>query len=132
MYRGTTPTLQLVLLTDEIDFSEIAGIWVTLKSPCIEMTFSGEEVDFDADEGKAYIHMTQEQTLSLGFGKVQLQARFLMRDGKAHATDIAEVEVQDILMEGVLEVEEDSVEGPGDIPDGEAESGGDRADRPEG
>lgn len=123
MYRGTTPTLQLILLTDDIDFSQTAGIWVTLKSPCIEMTFSGEEVDFDAGEGKAYIRMTQEQTLSLGFGKVKVQARILMDDGMAYATDIAEVEVRDILMEGVLEVEEDTAEGPGEPPDGGTQDG---------
>lgn len=133
MYRGTTPTLQLMLLTDDIDLSDVKGIWVTLKSPCVEMTFTGDEVDIDTVEKKAYIRMTQEQTLSLGFGKAKVQARILMQDGMAYATEVAEVDVQDVLMGGVLEVEDDTPEGP-DGPGTDTPEGGDGpADgRPEG
>lgn len=124
MFRGTTPTLQLMLMADDLDFSDVSGIWVTLKSPCMEMTFTGDEVDLDTEEGKAYIRMTQEQTLSLGFGKVKVQARILMRDGMAYATEVAEVDVEDVLMGGVLEVEDDTDEDPG-VPEPDPLESGD-------
>lgn len=126
MYRGTTPTLCLSLVTS-LDLSKVDGVWVTFKSPCAEMTFTGEDVVVNDAERKLYVSMTQNDTLSFGTGKVKVQARLLMEDGKAFATDVEEVPVEAILMEGVLRHDPDEDigdtggpdEGPGDGGSGE-------------
>lgn len=125
MYRGTTPTLCLSLLTS-LDLAEVEDIWVTLKAPSMKMTFSGEEVLLDVVEKKAYLFLSQEDTLSFGVGKVKVQARILMGDGKAFATDVQEISVDEILMEGVLcHGQEDGVpDDPSDDTDGGVGSGG--------
>lgn len=111
MYRGTTPTLCLSLMTS-LDFSNVSDVWVTFKSPCAEITFTGDDVQMNEGERKLYVSLTQEETLSFGTGKVKVQARLLMDDGKAFATDVEEVPVEAILMEGVLRNDPD--EGPGE------------------
>lgn len=113
MHRGTTPTLCLAMVTT-LDLNRLSDVWVTLRNPSIEMTLSGENVHIDTDAKKAYVSLTQEQTLSFSVGKVKVQARLLMDDGKAFATDIQEVPIEAILMEGVICHDPDESEGDGE------------------
>lgn len=101
MYRGTTPTLYLELDT-ELDLSDIAEMWVTFKSPTIEMTKSLSEVIFDSETNIVTVTLSQEETLQMFNGKVDVQVRLRTNSGLAYATDIQEVEIGRILKEGVI------------------------------
>lgn len=105
MYRGTTPTICFSLLSS-IDMDEIAQIWLTFSMPRTKLTFTGERVIISAPNRKLYVKLTQEETLSFGTGNVKVQARILMRDGMAYASDVGELEVRGILMDGVVSEDE--------------------------
>lgn len=102
MYRGTTPTLYLELET-ELDLSNIAEMWVTFKSPTVEVTktLSNNEITFDSETNTVTVVLSQEDTLSLYNGEAEVQIRFKIND-LAYATDIAKVDIQKILKEGVI------------------------------
>lgn len=123
MYRGTTPTVCLALITSQ-DISEVEQMWVTFKTPAVEITYTGDEISVNTAEKKIYVTMTQEETLSFGAGSVKVQVRYLTKDGKAFATDIEEVPVKTILMEGVLHHDKDESDGGSGDPDEGTGNGG--------
>lgn len=101
MYRGTTPCLKLHLNT-KLDLSEVSQIWVTIKGIGLKITKYLEDVDFNAVEKLIYVNLTQEETLQADIGKVQIQVRFYMKNGKAFATNIVEREFEYILEGGII------------------------------
>lgn len=105
MYRGTTPTLYLDLETD-LDLSGVSEMWVTFNSPTIEVTkyLSEGEISFDPVEKKVTVVLSQEETLKMFVGEVELQIRFRVGDenGLAYATNIVKVAIEKILKEGVI------------------------------
>lgn len=101
MYRGTTPTLYLELET-ELDLSDVTEMWVTFKSPTVEVTKSLSEVIFDSTTNVITVTLTQEETLKLYNGKADVQVRLKTSTDLAYATDIADVEIGRILKEGVI------------------------------
>lgn len=101
MYRGTTPTLCFTVMTD-VDLNNVVEFWVTIQNLVNEITFYTEDVVLDPKNKKAYIRMTQEQTLAFSFGKAKVQARFLTLSGMAYATEIGEVDIKEILHNGVI------------------------------
>ena len=101
MYRGTTPTLYLELDT-ELDLSNVAEMWVTFKSPTVEITKTLSEVIFNSETKVITVILSQEETLQLFNGKVDVQVRLKTSDDLAYATDIADVEIRRILKEGVI------------------------------
>lgn len=101
MYRGTTPTLYLELET-ELDLSNVSEMWVTFKTPTVEITKDLSEVVFDKDLKVITVVLSQEETLKLYSGKADVQVRFKTDSELAYATDIADVEIGRILKEGVI------------------------------
>lgn len=101
MYRGTTPTLYLELET-EIDLSDVSEMWVTFKSPTVEITKTLNEVAFDSETNVITVVLSQEETLQLYNGKADVQVRLRTEDDLAYATDIVDVEIGRILKEGVI------------------------------
>lgn len=101
MYRGTTPTLYLELDT-ELDLSNVTEMWVTFKSSTVEITKTLSEVVFDAETNTITVVLTQEETLKMYNGKVDVQVRLKTASDLAYATDIANVEIGRILKEGVI------------------------------
>ncbi len=105
MYRGTTPTLYLELET-ELDLSGVSEMWVTLKSPSVEITkyFSKGEVVLDNEKKEITVALSQEETLKMYTGEVEVQVRFRIGDenGLAYATDTATVDIQKVLKDGVI------------------------------
>lgn len=101
MYRGTTPTLYLELET-ELDLSDVTEMWVTFKSPTVEVTKSLSEVIFDSTTNVITVTLSQEETLKLYNGKADVQVRLKTSTDLAYATDIAGVEIGRILKEGVI------------------------------
>lgn len=112
MYRGTTPTLCFTIMT-MLDLSKVKEVWVTLRSLVYERTYSGDEVRIDNDSKKMYVDMSQYETLSFSPGKIDVQIRMLMEDGKAYATEIVTTTIEEVLKDGVIG--DDSSEGGGDI-----------------
>lgn len=101
MYRGTTPTLYLELDT-ELDLTNIAEMWVTFKSPTVELTKTFSEVAFDTETNVITVTLSQEETLQLFNGTVDVQVRLRTQSNLAYATDIVGVEIGRILKEGVI------------------------------
>ena len=101
MYRGTTPTLFLELDT-ELVFDNLSEMWVTFKSPSVEITKTLSEVTFDSTTNKIIVSLSQEETLQFFKGVVEVQVRLLTESGLAYATTIENVDVGRILKEGVI------------------------------
>lgn len=101
MYRGTTPCLRLTLDTD-LDLSTVKQLWVTLKNISVEITKTEADVDINSADKYIIVTLTQKETLSIIAGKVSVQVRLLLDDGRAFATNVKQVVVNDILKGGVL------------------------------
>ena len=98
MYRGTTPTM--VLTVDKISEIEISQLYLSLRQfgNIIEKTLE----DVELKGNVLYCTLTQEETLSLIKGKVELQVRIKSKSNVAYATNKIQVDVEDILKEGVI------------------------------
>ena len=103
MYRGTTPTLVYNINSDsELNLSSMKQIWVTLKNLCYEKTYEKKELIINDEEKKIEIKLTQEDTLRFTKGSVKTQIRFLDENDSAYASNIEEVDINNILKEGVI------------------------------
>lgn len=98
MIRGTTPTLEFVL---PFDTSLLAEAYVTLAQ--------GDEVVLDKplsectrDGNKLTVKLTQEDTLKLKTGLVEIQIRAKTENGDAIASDIILTSAQKILKDGAI------------------------------
>ena len=101
MYRGTTPCLKLTLDTN-LDLSKVKQLWVTLKNISVEITKTEADVNINSADKYIIVTLTQKETLSIIAGKVSVQVRLLLDDGRAFATNVKQVVVNDILKGGVL------------------------------
>ena len=112
MRRGTTPAILLTVDTDLTGFS----VYVTIRSytenipeilkchPARQTTIENDRLTVDVDDGISTIafSLTQEETLAFAPGKAEIQVRAI-KDGTASATEIAKVNVGNILLEGVID-----------------------------
>lgn len=98
MYRGTTPTI--VLNIEGLSEINIDQLYLSLRQfgNTIEKTLE----DVKLVGNVLYCTLTQEETLSLFEGKVELQIRIKSKSNVAYATNKIQVDVQDILKEGVI------------------------------
>ncbi len=96
--RGTTPYYTIHF--DGIELDQIDDIYVTFSQPRKGNILTVSNVERTA-EG-FYIHLTQEQTLSLDRGSIYMQIRFTDVNGEAYATEQWDDEVSDVLQEGVI------------------------------
>lgn len=101
MYRGTTPTLYLELETD-LELEEVAEMWVTFKTPSVEVTKTLDEIIIDTETNVVTVTLTQEDTLSLYRGIAEVQVRIRMNSDLAYASEIAQIDVEKVLKEGVI------------------------------
>lgn len=103
MYRGTTPTLS-IKVNSQLDITDMEQIWVTLKSQSSELTLDKDRVNVvtTEEETKLILQLTQEETLGFINGVAKIQVRFLSGSGMAYASNIKEVNINQILKEGVI------------------------------
>lgn len=101
MFRGTTPTIFLELET-ELPLNDLAELWVTFKSPTVEVTKSLSEVRVDSENKTIVVSLSQQETLKLFNGKCDVQVRFRTTNELAYASTIEVVNVERILKEGVI------------------------------
>lgn len=100
MRRGTTPTL-----TCKIEGADLTDChsYVTIRQGGYELDIENPEVVSTETGCTVTIKLTQEQTLKMKAGIVEVQFRWIAADGTALATDIQTVEVHKILKQGVIE-----------------------------
>lgn len=105
MYRGTTPNLYLELETD-LDLANAKEIWLTVESQRSILNKEKEDIEVRTTEDPGVqlliASLTQKDTLRLTEGKAKVQVRILMNNGKAYSTDIAYIDVNQILRDGVI------------------------------
>lgn len=101
MFRGTTPTIFLDLET-ELPLDDLAELWVTFKSPTVEITKELSEVRVNSETKTVIVSLTQEDTLKLYNGSCDIQVRFRTTSNLAYASTVAKVDVERILKEGVI------------------------------
>lgn len=103
MYRGTTPNLYLDLETG-LDLSQSKEIWVTIKSSLSVVNKQKSDLRIYPGEGiqQLIVTLTQEDTLALSTGRAKVQVRILMNNNRAYSTEIEEVDINQILRDGVI------------------------------
>lgn len=99
MYRGTTPTV-LISLNTSLTLDDAEQIWVTFKSSTVEKTFAKEDIEVGGN--KLIVELSQEDTLSFFSGKVNVQVRFLLNNGKAYASNIKTLDMNQVLKDGEI------------------------------
>ena len=100
MYRGTSPT---ITVDTDTDLTRAQYVVVTIED------FNGNEVSVDSQSGNLSItptavmaKFTQEQTLALTKGKIQMQIRAVDKSGNAIASNIMTSKLDDVLKDGVI------------------------------
>lgn len=102
MYRGTTPTITLKLST-ELDLTAVVDMFVTFKTGYEIVDVDIEQLSIDTEENKVAVTLTQEQTLALQpSDQCEVQVRFTLNNGYSYATNIATINVNRILKDGVI------------------------------
>ena len=104
MRRGTTPTITVEL--EDYSLESVDRVLVTIRQDFYEINKESEVV-IENETATASVTLTQEETLGLRHGKCAIQIKFLSGDIVA-ATDIAEVDVEQILNEEVMTNEDES------------------------
>ena len=99
MIRGTTPKLEFTL---PFDTSEIEEAYVTLSQNDVVIVDKPLK-DCKCDAQKLSVRLTQEDTLKLSCDcKTDIQIRVRTKAGDALASDIARVNTDRILKDGVI------------------------------
>ena len=104
MRQGTTPIYTLTIpsydLTDKTVFVAIGG-----RGPRVIKTGDALNVIYDGEASTIAFGLTQEETLSQGLGRAEIQVRFIDENGVAKATDIKPIMVERVLQPGGIEYE---------------------------
>ena len=102
MRRGTTPTVTFNL---PFEVSEIKNVEVYFAQDG-ENLVTKEMADCTLDGKTLAVTLTQAETLSLDTDeKLEMQARFVFKDGSVDATDIIKSKVKEILKDGEIDVD---------------------------
>ena len=101
MIRGTTPIIRLKAKFDLRGWN----LYITLKQGLVSYTFENDVVEIEYEDGFSYVSfvLSQEQTLSFNDkndAEIQLRAT---KDSSAVASKVATVDVDRILMDGVID-----------------------------
>lgn len=97
--RGTTPTVEVDVDTDLTDYTCYLAIG---KAKQAKVTSSNCTMELDGDSTKLAFKLTQDETLSLAKGQTKIQLRAI-KDDDAIATEMLDIEVLDIVQDGVIE-----------------------------
>lgn len=101
MIRGTTPIIKLKAKFDLRGWN----LYITLKQGLVSYTFENDDIEVDFENGYSFLSfmLTQEQTLSFNDkNDVEIQLR-AAKDDSAVASKVAFVNVDRILMGGVID-----------------------------
>lgn len=98
MKRGTTPTIMVTVTGCDMGMFE--KVYFTLLQN--GNTIIKKTEDLILDGNSVTMRLTQEETLSLQTGDVQIQMRAVTAEGTAVASGIQSIPVERILQEGVI------------------------------
>ncbi len=98
MKRGTTPTI--VVTVTGCDLGMFEKVYFTFLQNGNSIIKKTEDLVIEGNS--VTIKLTQEETLSLQTGDVQLQMRAATAEGTAVASGIQSIPVERILQEGVI------------------------------
>lgn len=103
MYRGTTPSIAFKINTD-IDLTDLAVCYITLKSidKSVIANYDLSDIIVDAELKTLTLALSQEETLEFARGVIYVQIRLRTNDDLAYASQIKEIRMNDILMDGVI------------------------------
>lgn len=104
--RGTTPTI-CANIKNELDLHDVTQVWFYIsqqKKPKVDKTIS--DCEFDYENRKILVTLTQEDTLNLKAGDAIIQLRILLNDGTALANEGNDEDILEIYKQGVITVEE--------------------------
>lgn len=103
MIRGTTPTVVLKLNNTDINLTELKNIYITIRQgEDTILTKKSGEVGLLVEDNTIELYLSQKETLNLRPGVAQIQLRGITHGDEAFATNIVEVKVKDILLEGEI------------------------------
>lgn len=106
IYRGTTPSIALLVSGVDLSFQDTwPVVVVTLKNDGTEIDLQRDSLVIEhTDAGCSVVFaLTQAQTLAFDFmKKVSVQLRAKDASGRAIATDIASVKVDDVIKDGEI------------------------------
>ena len=100
MIRGTTPTIILTL--NKVDLTSLKSVYVTFCQYGKMITKKNGDEGVAITEHSVSVSLTQEETLRLTPGTVEVQLRGLTKGGDAFATNVATVVVKEVLLEEVI------------------------------
>lgn len=101
LQRGTTPTHSFTL-PDELKDASISSLYVTYKQN--DGTVVEKSVDeLSVSDGTVSVDLTQDDTLLFKANKkASVQIRLKLSSGQAFASDMIDLEVRDVLKDGVI------------------------------
>ena len=101
MIRGTTPTFKLRLKDTSIDLTKADNIYVSFSQKSVRLMKSGEDLEVNGNEVDVYL--TQEESLKVVDGEVEIQINWTYDDGSRACTNIVTINVSKNLIGRVLE-----------------------------
>lgn len=96
---GTTPTFKLTF--KRIDMTRYKNHYVTLEGEGAKLTKTGDSLQVEPH--KITVALTQEESLSLGEGKLEVQVNAVDENGKRAASNIAACMINRQLLQEVIE-----------------------------
>ena len=101
MRRGTTPTIEIGI-PEEINVADSKALFVSIsqnKSVIVEKSLSEVLIN----ENKVTVELSQEETLRLDSkATTTIQIRFVLSTGRAFASQIKKIDIDDVLKEGKI------------------------------
>ena len=97
--RGTTPTITLTFSEPSLDLTTADNVYVTIQCGALKITKTG--ADLEVQEKTISLCLTQEETLAIKEGKVQIQANWTA-SGYRYASEVATQTFSKQLLNEVL------------------------------
>lgn len=98
--RGTTPTFTLTFDQDSVDLTAADHVYVTFSDGKTSFTKTEEELDVSAHSIDVYL--SQQDTIALPEGKLEVQANWTYDGGKRAASKIESCVITRNLLDRVV------------------------------
>lgn len=102
MIRGTTPTHSFIIPFEIANISIVSVAYSQNGNVVVEKVISDCEITVEAGKTTISTKLTEEETLDLTAGNVEIQIRLGDSTGDRYASDIIKTTVKRLLKDGVL------------------------------
>ena len=101
--RGTTPTISINILDEDINFEDISVIWINIAQNGKDVVDKAtEDIEYDETYNQILVHLSQTDTLKLNPSSGLLQLRILITYDTAIASKPIKFNVVGVLKEGYI------------------------------